>query len=81
MLARQYGLFEDRRVFQIVATVGVALINRGRLFLYRLTWMWHYIKRHRLRFPRPGLWHHSLISLHEVDAWNSAMPCARRSLS
>src|SRR5262245_49730874 len=26
MVARQYGIYEDRRVFQIVASVGVALI-------------------------------------------------------
>src|SRR5262249_2698199 len=46
-LARQHGLYEDRRAFQIVATVGVALIVVA-LFLYGLIWIWHHIKRYRL---------------------------------
>ena len=80
MLTRQYGLYEDRRVFQIVATVGVALIVVA-LFLYGLIWMWHYIKRYRLAIGfaslAVGFGVIRFISLHEVDTWNAAMPWAR----
>lgn len=80
MLGRQYGLYEDRRVFQIVATVCIALIVVA-LFSYGLIWMWDYIKRYRLAIGfaslAVGFGIIRLISLHEVDAWNAAMPCAR----
>jgi hypothetical protein len=80
MLARQYGLYEDRRVFQIVATVGVALVVVA-LLLYGLIWMWHYVKRYRLAIGfaslAVGFGIIRFISLHEVDAWNAAMPWAR----
>jgi hypothetical protein len=78
--ARQYGLYEGRRVFQIVATIGVALIVIA-LFLYGLIWMWHYIKRYRLAIGfaslAVGFAMIRFISLHEVDAWNAAMPWVR----
>jgi hypothetical protein len=80
MLARQYGVYQDRRVFQIVATLGVALIVVA-LFLYGLIWMWHFIKRYRLAIGfaalAVGFGVIRFISLHEVDAWNAAMPWAR----
>ena len=80
MLARQYGLYQDRRVFQIVATLGVALIVAA-LLLYGLIWMWHFIKRYRLAIGfaslAVGFGIIRFISLHEVDAWNAAMPWAR----
>ena len=79
-LARQYGLYEDRRVFQIVATIAVTLVVVA-LFLYGLIWMWHYIKRYRLAIGfaslAVGFGIIRFISLHEVDAWNAAMPWAR----
>ena len=79
-LARHYGLYEDRRVFQIVATVGIALIVVG-LFLYGVIWMWHYIKRYRLAIGfaslAVGFGVVRFISLHEVDAWYAAVPWAR----
>ena len=65
---------------QIVATVGVALIAIV-LLLYGLLWMWHYIKRYRLAIGfaamAVGFGVIRFISLHEVDAWNAAMPWAR----
>src|SRR5262245_59870322 len=80
MLARQYGVYQDRRVFQIVATLGVALIVAA-LFLYGLIWMWHFIKRYRLAIGfaclAVGFGIIRFISLHVVDAWNAAMPWAR----
>ena len=80
ILARQYGLYEHRRVFQIVATVSIALIVVA-LFLYGLIWMWHYIKRYRLAIAfaslAVGFSIVRIISLHEVDAWGAAMPWAR----
>src|SRR5262245_47353243 len=80
ILAGQHGLYENRRVFQIVATVGVALIVVA-LFLYGLIWMWHYIKRYRLAVAfaslAVGFAIVRFISLHEVDAWNAALPWAR----
>ena len=80
ILAKQNGLYENRRVFQIVATVGVALIVVA-LFLYGLIWMWHYIKRYRLAVAfaslAVGFAIIRFISLHEVDAWNAALPWAR----
>ena len=83
MLARQYGVYDDRRVFQIVATVGVALIVAA-LFIYGLIWMWHYIKRYRLAIAfaslAVGFGIIRFISLHEVDAWNASMPWARSAV-
>ena len=80
MLARQHGLYEDRRVFQIAATVGVVLIVVA-LFLYGLIWIWHYIKRYRLAIAfaslAVGFGVIRFISLHEADAWIAVMPWAR----
>jgi hypothetical protein len=83
MLARQHGLYEDRRVFQVVATVGVALIVTA-LLLYGLIWVWHSIKRYRLAIGfaslAVGFGIIRFISLHEVDAWNAAVPWARTTV-
>ncbi len=46
-LAKQNDLYANRRQFQIVASVAVALIV-VILLLYGLLWMWHYMKRYRL---------------------------------
>jgi hypothetical protein len=79
-LAKQYDLYANRRPFQILASVGVALIA-VLLFLYGLLWIWHYIKRYRLAIGfaalAVGFAIIRFISLHEVDAWNAAMPWAR----
>src|SRR5262245_9603857 len=79
-LAKQHDLYANRRQFQIVASVAVALIVIA-LFLYGLRWMWHHIRRYRLAIGFAGLAVGfgiiRFISLHEVDAWNEAMPWAR----
>jgi hypothetical protein len=79
-LAKQNDLYANRRQFQIVASVAVALIVVV-LLLYGLLWMWHYIKRYRLAIGfaalAVGFGIIRFISLHEVDAWNAAMPWAR----
>jgi hypothetical protein len=80
MLAKHYGLYANRRPFQIVASVAVVLIVVA-LLLYGLFWIWHYIKRYRLAIGfaalAVGFGIIRFISLHEVDAWNVAMPWAR----
>jgi hypothetical protein len=79
-LAKHNGLYNNRRPFQIVASVAVALIVVV-LLVYGLLWMWHYIKRYRLAIGfaalAVGFGIIRFISLHEVDAWNAAMPRAR----
>jgi hypothetical protein len=79
-LAKHYGLYANRRPFQIVASIVVALIVVA-LLLYGLLWMWHYIKRYRLAIGfaalAVGFGIIRFISLHEVDAWNEAMPWVR----
>jgi hypothetical protein len=79
-LAKEHDLYANRRQFQIVASVAVALIVVA-LFLYGLRWMWHHIRRYRLAIGFAGLAAGfaiiRFISLHEVDAWNEAMPWAR----
>ena len=78
-LAKQHGLYANRRPFQIVASVTVALIVVA-LLVYGLFWIWHYIKRYRLAIGfaslAVGFGIIRFISLHEVDAWNEAMPWA-----
>ena len=79
-LAKQHGLYANRRPFQIVASVAVALVVVV-LLLYGLFWIWHFIKRYRLAIGfaalAVGFGIISFISLHEVDAWNAAMPWIR----
>ena len=79
-LAKQYGLYANRRPFQIVASIAVALAVVA-LLLYGLFWIWHYIKRYRLAIGfaalAVGFGIIRFISLHEVDAWNEAMPWVR----
>ena len=51
------------------------------LLLYGLFWICHYIKRYRLAIGfatlAVGFGIIRFISLHEVDAWNEAMPWVR----
>ena len=74
------SLYAGRRPFQIAATVVVALIV-AVLLVIGLLWMWHAHQAlspgHRLCRPGGGVWRHSFHLLHEVDAWNAAMPWAR----
>jgi hypothetical protein len=80
ILAKQNGLYANRRPFQIIASVTVALVVVV-LLVYGLLWMWHYIKRYRLAIGfaalAVGFGTIRFISLHEVDAWNAAVPWAR----
>jgi hypothetical protein len=79
-LAKQNDFYANRRPYQIVASVAVAWIA-GVLLVYGLLWMWHHIKRYRLAVGfaalAVGFGIIRFISLHEVDAWNAAMPWAR----
>jgi hypothetical protein len=78
--AKQNGLYDNRRPFQIIASVAVALVV-VILLTYGLLWIWHYIKRYRVAVGfaalAVGFGIIRFISLHEVDAWNAAMPWAR----
>lgn len=79
-LAKQYDLYANRRPFQIIASVAVAVIV-VILLVYGLLWMWHHFKRYRLAIGLAalavGFGVIRFISLHEVDAWYAAMPWAR----
>lgn len=79
-LAREQGLYADRRMLQITASIAVAVVAVA-LIVYGLIWVWHHIKRDRLAISfaalAVGFAIIRFISLHEVDAWNAAMPYAR----
>jgi hypothetical protein len=79
-LAKEHLLYAGRRPYQIAATVGVALIV-AVLLAIGLASMWDYIKRYRLAIGfaalAVGFAVIRFISLHEVDAWNAAMPWVR----
>jgi hypothetical protein len=80
LLAKQHGLYANRRPVQIAATVAVALIV-AVLLVIGLRSMWHFIKRYRLAIGfaslAVGVGLIRFISLHEIDAWNAAVPWAR----
>jgi hypothetical protein len=77
--AKQNGLYLDRRDFQIMATIAVALAVIV-LFSYGLLWIWHDGMRYSLAIGfaslAVGFGIIRFISLHEVDAWNRAIPWA-----
>jgi hypothetical protein len=77
---KQRGWYEDRRILQITASIAVAALVMA-LVIWGLLWAWHYIKRYRLAIGFAGLTVGfgivRFISLHEVDAWNTAAPWAR----
>jgi hypothetical protein len=79
-LAKQYGLYADRRPYQIVATLAVLVLAIG-IFIYGVIWMWDEIKRYRLAIGfaafAVGFALIRFISLHEVDAWVAALPWLR----
>jgi hypothetical protein len=78
--AKLYGLYADRRPYQVVASVAVMVLVLG-VFVYGVIWMWDEIKRYRLAIGfvafAVGFALIRFISLHEVDAWVAAMPWAR----
>jgi hypothetical protein len=80
---KHQGWYEDRRILQITASTAVAVVVVA-LFLWGLPWIWHYIKRYRLAIAFAGLTVGfgiiRFISLHEIDAWNAAIPWARTVL-
>jgi archaellum biogenesis protein FlaJ (TadC family) len=80
VMARQQHLYENRRWFQVAATVAVAVVV-VILLLVGIVSMWDYLKRYRLAIGftglAVGLGFIRFISLHEVDAWNAALPWLR----
>jgi hypothetical protein len=80
---RQRGWYEDRRNFQIAATIAVAF-GIMALLLWGLLWAWHHIKRYRLAIGLVGLIAGfgiiRFISLHEIDAWNANAPWVRTAV-
>jgi hypothetical protein len=77
--AKRNGLYLDRRGFQIIATVAVALVVLV-LFSNGLLWIWHNGMRYSLAIGfaslAVGFGIIRFISLHEVDTWNRAIPWA-----
>ncbi|HEU4385127.1 MAG TPA: hypothetical protein VFR85_16705 [Anaeromyxobacteraceae bacterium] len=80
VLARQQGLYEGRRPFQVAVTVTIVAIV-GVLMAIGIASMRDYIKRYRLAIGFTGLavgyGMIRFVSLHEVDAWSAAVPWAR----
>jgi hypothetical protein len=80
---KQRGWYEDRRNFQITASIAVAIAVMV-LVVWGLLWIWHRIKRFRLAVSFAGLSVALGIirftSLHEVDAWNANVPWARTAV-
>jgi hypothetical protein len=80
LLAQNHDLYADRRALQVAVTIAVALAAIV-LLLYGLFWFWDAIKRYRLAIGLAavvaGYVAIRFISLHEVDAWNSAHPWVR----
>jgi hypothetical protein len=79
-LARHQHVYANRRPYQIALTLTVAVIV-AVLLAIGLVAMWNYAKRYRLAIGFTGLAVGfsviRFISLHEVDAWNAAMPWVR----
>jgi hypothetical protein len=83
VVARQHGMYEDRRPFQVAATLLV-LAAVAVLLLVGIGAVWSYIKRYRLAVGFTALAVGAaavrFISLHEVDAWNRQLPWLRVSV-
>jgi hypothetical protein len=78
--AKAHHLYANRRPLQIVASLAVAAVV-ALLLAYGVASLWSYLKRYRMAIGFAGL---ALgfamirfISLHEVDAWNVALPWVR----
>lgn len=80
---KQRGWYEDRRSFQIMASIAIAVLVIA-LIVWGLLWAWHYIKRYRLAIGFLGLTLGfaiiRFISLHEVDAWNAHVRWVRTAV-
>lgn len=80
VVARRFGVYGNRRPYQIAATVAVAIVVVVVLAVGIVSF-WQYIKRYRLAVGFTGLAVGfamiRFISLHEVDAWNASMPWLR----
>lgn len=80
VMARRYGVYGDRRPYQVAATIAVAVVVVVVLAVGIVSF-WKYIKRYRLAVGFTGLAVGfamiRFISLHEVDAWNASMPWLR----
>ena len=80
---KQRGWYEDRRSFQIAASIAITFIVIA-LVVWGLMWAWHHIKRYRLAIGFTALTLGfaiiRFISLHEVDAWNANAPWARAAV-
>jgi len=79
-VAKEHHLYAGRRPFQIAATAAVALVVVVLLVIGLLA-LRDYIRRYRLAIGfaslAVGFGIIRFISLHEVDAWNAAMPWLR----
>jgi hypothetical protein len=80
VVARHHGLYQDRRPFQVAASLLV-LATAAVLLLVGIGSVWSYIKRYRLAVGFTALAVGAaavrFISLHEVDAWNQQLPWLR----
>jgi hypothetical protein len=76
-IARQLGYYQDRRLFQIAATLAVLAVA-AILMAIGIATYWDAIRRYRLAIGFTGIAVGfaaiRFISLHEVDAWNRDMP-------
>ena len=79
-VAKEHHLYAGRRPFQVAATIAVALVVVVLLVIGLLA-LRDYIRRYRLAIGfaslAVGFGVIRFISLHEVDAWNAAMPWLR----
>lgn len=80
---KQRGWYEDRRRWQILASIAVAVVVIA-LAVWGLLWIWRRIKRYRLAVAFAGLAVGfgiiRFISLHEVDTWNANAPWAHTAV-
>lgn len=79
-LARENGLYQGRRPYQIAATVGLAAVALVA-FTVGLRSIWEALKRYRMAASCIAVIVASalirFVSLHEVDAWNREWPWIR----
>jgi hypothetical protein len=78
--ARQYQVYDGRRPLQIVASLAVSAAV-AILLVVGIVSLWSHLRRHRTAIGFSGLalgfGAIRFISLHEVDAWNAALPWVR----
>jgi hypothetical protein len=82
-LARESGLYQGRRPYQIAATVVLAAMALVA-FTVGLRSIWEALKRYRMAASCIAVIMASalirFVSLHEVDAWNQQWPWVRVSI-